>query len=241
MGERRIGRTRAAVVGLIQATPARCHALQAAALLACVLGVSLLADRPHAAADPAPPLAAAGAKRAPRAQTQLRSAQSFAKIADPSERSRALFREAGKVILHARCVNCHPAGDQPLQGDFGALHLPAVTRGVDGHGATALRCNTCHQAENYAPSRVPGHPTWHLAPREMAWQGLTLGQICEQIKDPKRNGGKNLTQIHEHMANDTLVGWGWNPGGGRQAVPGTQAQFGGLIAAWIESGAVCPK
>jgi cytochrome c5 len=177
---------------------------------------------------------------APKKDTTLRTAASFASIAKPADRSRALFAEAGKVILNARCMNCHPNGDTPSQGDAFEPHLPAVVRGKDGHGAIGLRCNTCHQTENYEVSRVPGHPAWGLAPIEMAWQGYTLGQICEQIKDPKRNGGRSLTQIHEHMAHDTLVGWGWNPGSTRKPVPGTQAQFGDLIAAWIDTGAECP-
>jgi hypothetical protein len=177
---------------------------------------------------------------APKKDPGLRTAASFANIANPVERSRALFKEAGKVITHARCINCHPAGDVPSQGDALEPHLPAVVRGADGHGAVGLRCNTCHQAENYEPSRVPGHPLWAVAPIEMAWQGRTLAEICEQIKDPKRNGGKTLTQIHEHMAHDSLVGWAWNPGGTRKPAPGTQAQFGELIAGWIDSGAACP-
>jgi hypothetical protein len=40
-------------------------------------------------------------------------------------------------------------------------------------------------ADDFDPARVPGHPEWHLAPREMAWQNKTLGEICEQIKDPR--------------------------------------------------------
>jgi len=67
-----------------------------------------------------------------------------------------------------------------------------------------------------------------------------VGQICEQIKDPKRNGGKTLAAIHEHMAHDSLVGWAWMPGGNREPAPGTQAQLGALIGAWIQSGAACP-
>lgn len=43
------------------------------------------------------------------------------------------------------------------------------------------------------------------------------------------------------MAHDHLVGWGWNPGEGRAPAPGTQAQFGELIQAWIDTGAKCPK
>jgi hypothetical protein len=115
-----------------------------------------------------------------------------------------------------------------------------VVRGLDDKGAIALRCATCHQAANFAPSGVPGHPLWHMAPREMAWQGKSLGEICEQIKDPRRNGVKTLTQIHEHLAHDTLVGWAWAPGGNREPAPGTQAQLSALIAAWIETGTACP-
>jgi hypothetical protein len=74
----------------------------------------------------------------------------------------------------------------------------------------------------------------------MAWQGKSLGDICRQIKDPARNHGKTLAEIHTHMAEDTLVGWGWAPGEGRAPVPGTQARFGELIKAWIDTGAVCP-
>lgn len=80
-----------------------------------------------------------------------------------------------------------------------------------------------------------------LAPIEQAWQGKSLGDICRQIKDPARNGGKTLAQLHEHMAEDELVAWGWNPGDGREAVPGTQAQFGEIIQAWIDTGAACPN
>jgi hypothetical protein len=177
---------------------------------------------------------------APKKNSTLRTPASFNSVTDTAERSRALFKEAGKVITHARCINCHPAGDMPSQGDEAKPHLPAVVRGADGHGAVGMRCNTCHQVENYEPARVPGHPQWAVAPLEMAWQGRTLGQICEQLKDPKRNGGKTLAQIHEHMAHDTLVGWAWKPGAARAPAPGTQEQFAALIGAWIDSGAACP-
>jgi len=36
------------------------------------------------------------------------------------------------------------------------------------------------------------------------------------------------------------VGWAWASGGKRTPVPGTQAEFGALMRAWFESGAVCP-
>ena len=171
----------------------------------------------------------------------LRSVDSFNAIADRAERSRALFAEASKVLQHPRCLNCHPVGDRPTQGADMHPHNPLVVRGDDDHGAVAMRCTTCHQARNFEPSGVPGHPMWHLAPLSMAWQTKTLAQICAQIKDPARNGGKTLAQIQEHLAHDSLVGWGWRPGGTREPAPGSQDQFGALTAAWIASGAECPR
>ena len=171
----------------------------------------------------------------------LRSPDSFAGIADKTERSRALFVEAGKVIQSPRCLNCHPVGERPSQGADMHPHSPLVVRGVDDKGAVGMRCTTCHQSANFEPSGVPGHPLWHVAPLSMAWQQRSLAQICAQIKDPRRNGGKSMAQLHEHMATDSLVGWAWQPGGSREPAPGTQAQFGQLIAAWIDSGAACPR
>jgi hypothetical protein len=111
------------------------------------------------------------------ASHSLASPDSFASIADTDARSAAMFTELGKVLTHPRCTNCHPAGDRPRQGDLGRLHQPPVTRGVDGHGLPAMRCSICHANANFEPGRMPGHPEWHLAPREMAWEGKTVGEI----------------------------------------------------------------
>jgi len=188
-------------------------------------------------------LAAVFASSGGHAQTApapLKSPKDFTSIADGTERSRALFAEMGKVIESPRCQNCHPAGQRPTQSDDMHPHLPLVVRGADDQGAIAMRCATCHQAANFQPAGVPGAPKWQMAPVEMAWQGKSLGQICEQIKDPARNGKRTLAQLHDHMAFDALVGWGWHPGGTRAPAPGTQKQFGELVAAWISSGAACP-
>ncbi len=196
------------------------------------LGLALL---PCAAAVYAPAAAQPAAGDRP-----LREVSSFASIADPAERSRALFVEAGQVIQHPRCLNCHPVGERPTQGEDLHPHRPPMVRGADGHGSAALQCAACHQPMNYDISGVPGHPLWHLAPASMAWQQRSLGAICAQLKDPARNGQRSLAQIHEHMAHDSLVGWAWLPGGNREPAPGTQAQFGALIQAWIDTGAACP-
>ena len=174
-------------------------------------------------------------------QATLAPPESFAGISNTAAESAALFTEAGKVLTSRRCVNCHPAGDRPLQGEEGRLHQPPVERGVDGLGAAAMRCPTCHQAANFDPAGVPGNPHWHLAPREMGWQGKTIDEICAQIKDPSRNGGRSLQQIQAHLADDPLVGWAWAPGFGREPAPGTQKQLAALIEAWLNTGAECPK
>ena len=155
-------------------------------------------------------------------------------------RSIALFREAGKVLQHPRCLNCHPVGDRPSQTDRMTPHRPMVVRGADGHGAPGLPCNACHHAANYDEAGVPGHPLWHLAPASMAWAGRSLGEICRQIKDPALNGGRDMAMLLRHVSEDSLVGWAWAPGGKRTPAPGTQAGFGALMRAWFESGAVCP-
>jgi hypothetical protein len=121
-----------------------------------------------------------------------------------------------------------------------AFHDPPVQRGAKDRGVPGMECDTCHQDRNQQLTRVPGAPNWHLAPIEMAWVGKSAAHVCNQIKDPRRNGGKSLAQILEHNARDELVAWGWAPGAGREPAPGTQRQFGELMAAWVETGAECP-
>jgi hypothetical protein len=170
----------------------------------------------------------------------LRPASSFASIPNQRDRSVALFTEMGKVLTSPRCMNCHPATERPRQGDLRRLHEPVVVRGKDGHGAAGLHCATCHGKQNYDPAGVPGDGHWALAPASMAWEGKTVGQICEQLKDQNRNGSRDLAALVKHVTTDTLVLWGWNPGKGRTPAPGTPAEFGALMQAWADSGAVCP-
>ena len=201
--------------------------LHAVAAMLATVGV-------HAAAevDPKPTSGPAGA-------ATLQPLSAFSNIKDKKARSLALFTEVGKVLQHPRCLNCHPATERPTQTDAMRPHMPLVVR-AEGLGAPGLHCITCHHARNFDPANVPGNIKWMLAPPEMAWQGKTLGQICGQLKDKARNGGRDLTALEEHMATDDLVGWGWHPGGNRMPAPGTQAQFGALFKAWARSGAHCP-
>src|ERR1700732_5062389 len=66
--------------------------------------------------------------------SEIRAPSTFAGIADTQARSRALFTEAAKVIMSPRCMNCHPAGDRPTQGNDMHAHVPQVTRGDGGLG-----------------------------------------------------------------------------------------------------------
>lgn len=170
---------------------------------------------------------------------RLRTVAEFAAIADLDQRSIALFEEAGRVIQHPRCMNCHPRTDRPTQTDAMRPHRPWVSRGPDGAGESALRCSTCHGATNFESSGVPGNPMWMLAPIEMAWQGKTLGGICRQLLDPARSH-MSRKELLQHMSEDALVGWAWHPGGGRKPAPGTQAEFGAIIKAWLDTGGKCP-
>jgi hypothetical protein len=75
----------------------------------------------------------------------------------------------------------------------------------------------------------------------MGWQGRSVAQICEQIKDRARNGGRDMAALVQHMAEDALVGWAWAPGVGRAPAPGSQAEFGALVRAWAAAGGYCPS
>jgi hypothetical protein len=179
-------------------------------------------------------------------EVPLKSVDRFSALTDERARSVALFAEAARVITSPRCMNCHPATRQPTQGDDLHPHIPPMYAGTSNQGTPGLACKSCHGATNVATpgSRIaslPGNRRWSLAPASMAWQGKTPAEICVQIKDEKRNGGRTLTDIHRHLATDSLVGWAWNPGAGRVPAPGTQAAFGALIEAWISSGAHCPN
>lgn len=182
------------------------------------------------------------AAKVPTAPTnELLPPEAFDVVRDDDARSRALFLEATKVMFHPRCKNCHPAGDVPVQGDLGHAHDPPVVRGEHDHGVPGLTCDSCHQDHNLELARVPGAPKWHLAPREMSWVDKTPHTLCEQLKDPARNGHRSLAEIIDHSAHDELVAWGWKPGHDRVPAPGTQERFGALLAAWERTGAKCPE
>ncbi|MGO1068898.1 hypothetical protein [Lysobacter sp. CA199] len=171
------------------------------------------------------------------------NARRAALATDERRISLAHYARIATVLQHPRCMNCHTVTDFPRQGDDGHPHIMQVKRGPHDSGTPALQCTTCHQRTNSA-SGVPGNAVWHLAPLRMGWEGLSAGEICRSLTDPKR-GGMTHERLIEHLATDPLVAWAWNPGVDlsgklRSMPPISHADFGRLVRDWVASGAICP-
>jgi len=164
-------------------------------------------------------------------------------IVKDSVESVKAFMQVYKVLMSPRCMNCHPSGDIPLQGDDSHIHTMLPKRGKDGKGLYAMKCTNCHQPENTVGIHMPpGSPAWHLPPSnmKMVFQGRTPNQLAKQLVDPKRNGNKSMAQLLAH-ADDALVMVGWDPGEGRSLPPMTHAEFKKEWTTWINNGAYAPK
>lgn len=156
------------------------------------------------------------------------------------------FSEIERVLKHPRCLNCH-VPDAPLQGNQATPHFPPVQRGEDGRGQAPLQCTTCHSIQNSPQLHAPpglaknGKPDWHMPPAHMKmnWVGLSGTALCRAVRDPKTNGGKSLAATEEHLVNDPLVAWGWQPGPGRELPPLDKAAFDERTREWIRNGAPC--
>lgn len=158
--------------------------------------------------------------------------------------SRAAFLAAYPVFMHPRCLNCHPSGDVPLQGDDSHPHAQNVKRGPEGKGLYALKCANCHQNANLPGLNMPpGNPNWHMLPpnMRMVFEGRTPAELARQLKDPAQNGGRTLEQLLHHVSEDKLVLGGWDPGDGRTKPPISHAEFAGKMREWIEKGAAIPQ
>jgi hypothetical protein len=155
----------------------------------------------------------------------------------------AAFMKVYDVLMSPRCMNCHPAGDIPLQGDDSHLHTMSPIRGKDGKGVYAMKCSNCHQPTNSPGLNTPpGNPKWALPPADMkmVFEGKSPRELALQIMDYKRNGHKNKAQLIEH-ARDTLVKAGWNMGEGRKPPPLSYKEFVAAWDEWIKSGGVAPQ
>lgn len=166
-------------------------------------------------------------------------------------------REAGlaawarihEVVSHPRCANCH-VGEAGIPMWSGPLYGPArphgmnVAAGESRMGAEFLPCESCHawreEGTAEAPHMAPqAAATWMLPPVEAAWFGRSSAEICAQLADPERNGGRDAEALADHILHDALVLWGWSPGGGRAPVPGSPQAHAEDIRIWGAAGFPC--
>ncbi len=148
------------------------------------------------------------------------------------------FTPIQQVLQSPRCMNCHPAGDAPLQTDASRPHKQNIKRVFTQLGGS---CQTCHQ-ETAMPGddMPPGALHWNMPPPSMAFEGKSATQLCTDLKDLAKNGNRSLADLRQHVEHDPLVVWGFNPGQGRTVPPLTHTAFLVKVDEWVAAGAPCP-
>jgi mono/diheme cytochrome c family protein len=152
-----------------------------------------------------------------------------------------------QVFSHPRCANCHtgasgiPMWSGPSYGQA-RPHGMNIHAGTTRIGAETLVCSTCHGKRNSTEAHGPPgvDMPWRLAPPEADWFGKTSVQICEQVRDPKRNGDRTYLEIAKHLDHDLILHWAWAPGPGREPAPMSLQENVNDILAWGAAGMPCP-
>jgi len=161
----------------------------------------------------------------------------------------AAFARIYEVASHPRCSNCHVGADNfPMWSgpSYGTTrrHGMNVNAGESRIGAEYLPCGTCHALRetgaNTAPHMAPQVAmTWQLAPVEAAWFGKSADEICRQLRDPARNGGRDHLALAGHLDHDLILHWAWSPGGGREPAPYSLQDHVDDVLAWGVAGFPC--
>lgn len=152
-----------------------------------------------------------------------------------------------EVATHPRCANCHVGtSDRPMWSGahYGKTrpHGMNIRAGASRIGAETVLCSSCHgKANSPVEHGPPGNAMgWMLAPVEAAWFGASSAWICEQLRDPARNGGRDTTELAQHLGHDEILRWAWAPGPGRAPAPySLQAHIDDLLQ-WGAAGTPCP-
>jgi hypothetical protein len=153
-----------------------------------------------------------------------------------------------RVAMTSRCMNCHSPTNSPFVGDQRTPHPMLISRKIKTLGYS---CQTCHasQGESFYPA-PPKAIGWDMPDSKKALRpGLSAKELCLLWKNPAKNffetgprtgQGRSLTDLMEHVTNDHLVHWAFEPGAGRTGAPGTHAEFVRVFRNWLDTGAECP-
>ncbi|WP_368186883.1 hypothetical protein [Aestuariibius sp. HNIBRBA575] len=153
------------------------------------------------------------------------------------------------VASHPRCSNCHvgaenvPMWSGPSYGET-RPHGMNINAGESRIGVEYVLCSTCHTTSTrgnetpHEPPRVDA--TWMLAPVAAEWFGKSSTEVCHQLRDPDRNGGRDYLELAQHLDHDVILHWAWNPGGGREPAPYSLQEHVDDVLAWGVAGMPCP-
>lgn len=175
-------------------------------------------------------------------------------FAQTSSSGEAAWDQIYEVLSHPRCANCHVGDDHTprwsgpsYESAYGIepggwmYHGMHVKGGISRIGNTTLPCSTCHQEENTDTEHgPPGAHAWALAPVEMEWFGKSSSEVCIRLKSPQTNGNRSIEEVADHVDNDELVHWGWEPGPGREPAPYDRKSIAELLRVWGLNDAPCP-
>lgn len=163
----------------------------------------------------------------------------------------AAWNRIYEVVSHPRCANCHvgksdrPMWSGPSYGDRPRVHGMNIRAGASRIGAETLLCSTCHidrADDNAIPHAAPKvAASWRLAPIEADWFGRSSVEICRQLRDPGRNGGRDHLDLAAHLDHDLILHWAWTPGSGRAPAPFTLQDHVNDILEWGVAGFPCPE
>ena len=218
-------------------------AAAAPALAATVVAAALIANATIAAAvaDAAEPV------RTNRVITE------FAPGSISTEDGLKAWQKFYEVASHPRCSNCHTGTDnRPMWSgpSYGKtrVHGMNVNAGESRIGAETLVCSTCHTTlkapdpnANSTPHAAPKVAmAWQLAPVEAEWFGKSSNYICNQLKDPQRNGDRTIKEVAGHLDHDLILHWAWAPGGNREPAPHSLQETMDALMMWSAAGTPCP-
>jgi len=157
----------------------------------------------------------------------------------PEAEGLAAFSDIYRVTQSPRCMNCHPAGDAPLQTDLSIPHSMGVTRNSVYVG---LMCSTCHRSKGLGhtlPHLPPADPHWRMPDAIQGFQGRTEAELCRQLADPEQTGDRNLDALTEHVRTDHLLMTSWHSG--RTPPPISHGALVKRFEAWAAAGGPCPS